>query len=234
MKNSFILMREHKEIFDSLTNEQAGVLINAIFQYATDKTEPKLDGVLKIAFIPIRQYLDRSDQAYEEKCLKNSQNGAKGGRGNKANALSEKRKKRTVISESEKSLPDPYPDPYPDPQHDSELHKDSKDMSDSNFDDFYSCYPRHEGKGQAEKAYRAALKIVSGDKILESCKALAEHHAALGTDKQYIKLPATWLNGKCWEDELIQPQTARGKPNKPTFFEMLDNIVGDESEAIDI
>jgi hypothetical protein len=59
VKNSFVVMQEHKEIFDSLTDEQAGLLIKAIFQYEEDKSEPEFDGVLKFAFIPIRQSLDK-------------------------------------------------------------------------------------------------------------------------------------------------------------------------------
>ena len=52
------------------------------------------------------------------------------------------------------------------------------------------------------------------------------------TGRKYDSHYATILSWSRKDKE--QPQTARGKPNKPTFFEMLDNIVGDESEAIDI
>ncbi len=92
-KNSFLLLRKHKEIFEKLTKEQAGELILAIFQYEEDNIEPDLRGVLEFAWIPIRQWLDEKKQAYSDRCKKNAENGKKGGRGNK----------RTDNEESEKS-----------------------------------------------------------------------------------------------------------------------------------
>lgn len=237
MKNSFILMYEHKEIFDSLTNEQIGILLRAIYQYEIEKTEPELNGILKIAFIPIRQSLDRNTAAYEKICERNSDNGTKGGRPKKKtqgnpkkpkkptglSGFSEKPKKADSVSDSDNDS-------------DNEIPKDLKELPDCGFEDFYSYYPRKVGKGQAEKAYNTATKEVSHEAIMDGLQRYLEHHEDLIKSGQFVpefKYPATWLNGKCWKDELDKP-TARGKPNKPTFFEMLDNIVGDESEAIDI
>jgi len=74
------------------------------------------------------------------------------------------------------------------------------------FAEFYQAYPRHEGRGQAERAYRAARKIVSAEILLEG----AERYAALrkGEPAQYTKHPATWLNGKGWLDEALPVQSA--------------------------
>ena len=53
MRDSFILYTEQKEIFENLTDEQAGQLIKQIFYYSSTGENPHLDGLLKIAFIPI-------------------------------------------------------------------------------------------------------------------------------------------------------------------------------------
>lgn len=70
---------------------------------------------------------------------------------------------------------------------------------DDDFGVWWLAYPRRVGRGQAEKAYRAALKLTNAATLL----AGAERYAAdkRGEDPRYVKHPATWLNGKCWLDE---------------------------------
>ena len=59
-KDSFILYLEHKNVFDILTDEEAGKLIKAIFEYEEKEELPNLDKSLQIAFIPIKNTLDRN------------------------------------------------------------------------------------------------------------------------------------------------------------------------------
>lgn len=84
MKDSFILYQEQKEIFDSLTDNEAGKLIKAIFEYESGQS-PKLNKTLSLVFIPIKNALDRNRQKYEAQVEKNRENGKKGGRPKKAN-----------------------------------------------------------------------------------------------------------------------------------------------------
>ena len=79
-KDSFILYTEQIELFDELNDEQAGKLIKGIFNYVKTGEEPAFEDKNKLAFIPIRQMLDRNAEKYEEKREKLSQNGKKGGR----------------------------------------------------------------------------------------------------------------------------------------------------------
>lgn len=78
MKDSFILYTDQKEIIDKLTDEQAGKLIKAIYQYAKDGTTPKLDMLLEIAFIPIKQNLERNSEKWEDIKQKRSEAGKLG------------------------------------------------------------------------------------------------------------------------------------------------------------
>lgn len=68
------------------------------------------------------------------------------------------------------------------------------------FDEFWRVYPRRVGKIHAERAYAKALAngtspdtLIAGAKFYAMEKKLA--------DPQFVKHPATWLNGGCWQDE---------------------------------
>lgn len=89
MKDSFILYQEQKEIFDTLTDNEAGKLIKAIFEYEAGQS-PKLNKTLSLVFIPIKNALDRNRQKYEAQVEKNRENGKKGGRPKKVNKTEEK------------------------------------------------------------------------------------------------------------------------------------------------
>ena len=72
-KNSFKLFTDYAEIFDNLSDEQAGQLIKAIFAHETGQ-EYSLDGLLNAVFVFIRQQLDRNRESYNTICEKNRQN----------------------------------------------------------------------------------------------------------------------------------------------------------------
>ena len=73
-KDSFILYLEQKQIFEMLTDEEAGQLIKAIFQYEDTGQLISLDKSLQIAFIPIRSALDRNKEKYEKVVERNKKN----------------------------------------------------------------------------------------------------------------------------------------------------------------
>ena len=74
-KDSFILYTEQKEVIDKLTDEQAGKLIKAIYEYVSTGKLPKLDPLLDIAITPIKQNLDKNADKYEEVKKKRSEAG---------------------------------------------------------------------------------------------------------------------------------------------------------------
>jgi hypothetical protein len=71
---AFLLPMDQKEIIDELDNEEAGIIFKAIYEYEVNKTEPKLNKMMKIIFKQFKVKLDNYDNAYEEKCLKNKEN----------------------------------------------------------------------------------------------------------------------------------------------------------------
>lgn len=78
MKTALLLPYEFREVFAALTNEQAGELIKAIFDYEINGTKPAFDGVLLFAWAShIQPKLDKLAESYATKCEKNRANIAK-------------------------------------------------------------------------------------------------------------------------------------------------------------
>lgn len=73
-KDSFILYLEQKQIFEMLTDEEAGQLIKAIFEYEDTGQTVTLDRSLQIAFLPIKNVLDRNKEKYEKVVERNRKN----------------------------------------------------------------------------------------------------------------------------------------------------------------
>ncbi|MFJ5861507.1 hypothetical protein ACIQCM_08785 [Pseudarthrobacter sp. NPDC092439] len=80
---------------------------------------------------------------------------------------------------------------------------------DEDFMAWYQIYPKHKGRAAALNSYKRARK---NGATAEDLLAGAQRYAAerKGQDPQYTKMPATWLNQGCWEDE-YEPQAA-GNP----------------------
>ncbi len=114
----------------------------------------------------------------------------------------------------------------------SYLHIPAVELKSKCFDKFYKLYPRHQGKAPAEKAYYKILRGIAGNdrivkkasEILKGLEAANEEWAAKGIDKQYIPLPATWLNGERWNDEHEPP------PGRASLAELMG--FGGENESI--
>ena len=82
------------------------------------------------------------------------------------------------------------------------------------FDDFWQTYPRKTGKAQAVKSWG---KLKPDDQE-EAIRILPEHVAywhRTGTATQFIPHPATWINGRRWEDELPSGDQTRTRREAP-------------------
>lgn len=78
MKDNFLLKKSQQEVFDTLSDEQAGQLIKGIFKYMkTGNSE--LTGIMKAVFIPIKNDIDKNEESYQKRCEINKQNGSLGG-----------------------------------------------------------------------------------------------------------------------------------------------------------
>lgn len=72
------------------------------------------------------------------------------------------------------------------------------------FEVFWSAYPRHDGKVAAKKAFD---KLKPDDRLMDKIiAAIQKQKGSWQWQKdggQFIPYPATWLNGKRWEDEVV-------------------------------
>jgi hypothetical protein len=78
-----------------------------------------------------------------------------------------------------------------------------KHLYDEDFEKWYAQYPRHVGKMDAFKAWKKALG--SGVSVETLQMTLAQHKRLrqwVKDDWQFVPHPATWLNGRRWEDVL--------------------------------
>jgi uncharacterized protein YdaU (DUF1376 family) len=73
-------------------------------------------------------------------------------------------------------------------------------LSDDRFDVFWKQYPRKVAKPNALKAW-AKLKV--DDIVLKKMLVAISEQGLASRDQQYIPHPASWLNGKRWEDEIV-------------------------------
>lgn len=78
MKNSFVLFTEIIDVVEALTDEQKGKLFQAILDYESGKEPDLTDQVIRVAFTPIKQNLDRCAEKWEESRQKRSDAGKKG------------------------------------------------------------------------------------------------------------------------------------------------------------
>jgi hypothetical protein len=85
-KKSFVLYTDQKEVFDELTDEDAGKLIKHIFAYVNDENPEQTDKLLKIAFLPIKTQLKRDLVVWDEKKSQRAEAGRKGGLAKASNA----------------------------------------------------------------------------------------------------------------------------------------------------
>jgi len=87
------------------------------------------------------------------------------------------------------------------------------------FDAWWDTYPRHVAKEAARKAWMKVPAALAADKLdlarlMERTSAYADH--VVGKDPEHVAHPATWLNGKRWNDELpARSQTDGRTTNRP-------------------
>lgn len=95
-RESFVLYTKIKETVSKLSDEQKGKLFQAIIDYETGEEVTIDDPVAEIAFIPIRQDLDYTNNKWDETKRARSEAGKKGGRPK----TNESKEKQTKANES--------------------------------------------------------------------------------------------------------------------------------------
>lgn len=161
---------------------------------------------------------EKEFQLAEEQAIKNQENGKRGGRPRKPKGEQKKTEQKakenpqetqSVISgnpnESEKN-PNPLIHQSTNPL---TLNQELSPVG-SKFDQFWSCQLRVIDKKKCRAIWDKRNLDLLADVIIPKAKAYNESIE----DVKFCKHPATWLNGECWNDEILPRQNA--PPPKPS------------------
>jgi hypothetical protein len=104
-----------------------------------------------------------------------------------------------------------------------ELHVQAHDTF---FETFWTVWPKRVGKGDAERAWKKAVKKVAPELIVAAATDYAR--SPYLPERQFIPLPSTWLNGERWADDLPQPSVTVTKAQKNMstvdYFEAVERL----------
>ena len=76
-RQSFIMRHELYDVIEHLSDEDAGQILKALFEFSINGSCPKLKFPLDLIVIPMTQAIMRDSAAYEERCRKNAEAAAK-------------------------------------------------------------------------------------------------------------------------------------------------------------
>ena len=79
-KKSFLIYHDNWELFESMSNDEAGQLFKALMRYSSNSEIIELPPQLKYVFVLIKKQMDRDLEKYNSICERNQLNGLKGGR----------------------------------------------------------------------------------------------------------------------------------------------------------
>lgn len=105
--------------------------------------------------------------------------------------------------------------------------KDSCASRRVRFDDFWTSYPKKRSKGDAEKAWKKvnpSEELVG--RILKAVDTAKTSEGWIKENGKFIPYPASWLNSKGWEDEIISVGNGVSSGNLPSpkkVFEVLND-----------
>lgn len=96
----------------------------------------------------------------------------------------------------------------------------SKPTNEEYFNEFWRVYPKGRKTSKAD-ARRKFVAIVKGKhKDLKASpevliQAAMRYAMAMGNTHPYVKMPSTWLNNGCWEDDDMAPPAALPALTRP-------------------
>jgi hypothetical protein len=155
-------------------------------------------GIIKINEDVITiNFLDEQKEDRNAKSLINKKNGSKGGRPKKQTETEEKPSGFISLTEEEakqKALR----------EEERREEKRIKEDKEKKFNIFWDLYNKKRGK---EKCFKKFMSL--SEKDIEDLKSKIKPYVDSTPDPQFRKDPLSWLNGKHWQDEVIE------KPKRP-------------------
>ena len=228
MKEKFTFFQSYIEAAQWLPEEERDRFLLMVVRYGIygeDPADTGESGAARAVFEAVRPNLDASAALAETK----AENGRKGGRPKKnpdetepkptenrnetESKPTENRKKAEVEVEVEEEV---------EQEVEQEINNNARARADRDpgFADFWKAYPKKQGIGAAEKAWK---KIKPSEQLLGAMLfAISKQKRSRQWREGYIPNPATWLNQRRWEDVVddTPPQT---------FAEMVEGGLYDDA-----
>lgn len=147
----------------------------------------------------------------QEKIEKNRENGSKGGRPKSSQNNDLAKANGSVSVNPNESIPEPEPEPEEDTNVSSL--RDAAEEGPDFFEEFWLQYPHRggakKGKSDAKKSWDRAIKAKTNpSQIIQGAMRYAADAQVI---RGFAKNPATWINQRCWHDEIeFEPSSYRG------------------------
>ena len=181
---SFVLYTDYAKHIARLTDEEAGKLFLAIFEYAESGKIPEFSGALMMCFSFIADQIARDKEKYPDVCKKRAEAGRKGGKQKQANVANAKIESLRQANKADNDNGNEY-------EADNE---DGKNKYTKGFQAFWEVYPKKADKGQCYKKYAARIKDgYSPEELLLAATRYSAQCKQQHTDQQYIKHGKTFL-----------------------------------------
>lgn len=198
------------ELFEALNNEEAGKLIKHFFRYVNDLNPEYPDRLTELSFIPIKQSLKRDLEKWIGTKEERSYNGRKGNLRKYNPDLFDRFLKEEITLEEAESIAKTRKMSPPDKKHRiaiSSVANVAVNVNDNvndiiSFEWFWNTYDKKVDRTKCESKFKN-LSNTEKEKIKEVLPAYVKSKL----DIQYRKNPLTWLNGKCWNDEITEAPT---------------------------
>lgn len=222
---------DNEDALRLLSDADRGALLLALLDYAKNKKMPEnLSAAAKMAFMLMSGAQDRYAKYYAA----NSENGKKGGapKGNQnAKKTTEKQPKNKQISSENqaefKQKTSKKQATNTNTITNTNTEQETTITKETDFDRFWSEYPRQVAKTEAKKAFGVLMKSKDSpslEYILQSVRDHAQSNEWIKDGGQYIPHPATFIRKGMYDDRLVQPKKSSGNP----FFDLVESGALDE------
>lgn len=225
----------------TLTDEEAGRLMKALWEYTMTGHQGELRGKEEVIYALMLFTLRQDDENDQAIAIKRSASGTAGGRPRKANAFpneEEKAKKANAFSDDDEKAKKANAFPDDDEKakkanasnknknQNIEEEKEEDTETEYLFSRFWEAYPRHEAKEAAREAF---TKLGVDEGLLETMITAIGKWKKTNQWKdeggRYIPNPANWLRQRRWEDEVPKP----AKPKATVIAQQYEQREYDEA-----
>ncbi len=220
---------------DRLNEVDKAQLLDCIASYARSGEEPSEDDVspvVDVLFHSIKGDMDFYDEKYRNRCDLNRRNGALGGRPskNKPMAFSENHtesdgllvepKEKREKGKEEKQKKEIENNLLCSTQSIERKQETKIKEAEERFETWWNSYDKKVGRA---KAFKKWLRLSEKDQ--EKCIEVAPSYVSAQPNKQYRKDPTTYLNGECWNDEIIDKYGSKSSNITETRQEKIQRLI---------